>query len=334
MVREDELRRRKVDKEQELQITKSAYKVIEEESKKYEYNNRHQYETGGILIGALKKQIVVKASKPGERATLGCTHYTNDSYHDNEILKEAIDEFKGRIKLVGYWHKHPDSMSRPSTIDLHTAQHIVERNESTDKRPVFFIITNVVKDEVKLYGYSLKRGQKEFSCVTVRIIEDDSEEVQNALCHEPVIIQSRKMDFWNDLDFQSYLTKVGNKRIKEEVNELQSNGYVVKVFMKEQLLLVIRMEKTTLLCVLPPEYPLNPPRLFENHAKEKAEIQYCVRFWNSTCRIVDIIRSFEVVKTAKRRNNESDHFETNHGLLKFFQKIREAVKSIWLHKKN
>jgi integrative and conjugative element protein (TIGR02256 family) len=304
---------------QKLKITRSAYSVIKRES------FAHNTETGGLLIGTLNEPIVVKASHAGVNAKVTAISYSNDVPYDNHILQETIEKSNGKCKKIGYWHLHPAGCTHPSLGDLHQARQIVQRNERDgDMRPVFFVIANV-NGEVRLFGYSLKPGQKNFEQVAIDIINDDSKEIENALRSEPAVIQPREMDFWKD-HFQFYLTPNGYERLKEEVDYLKQAGYDVNVYTRKQLCLKIKKEET-ILCYLPPEYPLNPPRLF----KDDREIRYCMPIWNSSYRIIDILNRLNRLKHLKRRFYESHNSKTNFRWPGFAKQIRNTIKSIWNH---
>jgi integrative and conjugative element protein (TIGR02256 family) len=304
---------------QKLKITKSAYRFIKKES------FTHDTETGGLLIGTLNNPIVIKASRAGVNAKVTAVSYSNDTQYDNQVLQQAIKKSNGKCKKIGYWHLHPAGCTHPSLGDLHQARKIVKGNEDDgDTRPVFFVIANV-DGEVRLFGYSLKPGQKNFGQVAIEIINDDSKEIENALHREPTVIQPREMDFWKD-HFQFYLTPNGYKRLKEEVDCLKQAGYDVNIYTRKQLCLKIKKEEI-ILCYLPPEYPLNPPRLFRGNR----EIRYCIPIWNSSYRIIDILNRLNRLKHLKRRLYESHNSKTNIGWTGFARNIRNTIKSIWNH---
>ena len=292
-----------------LKITESAYKVIKEESLKY------KTETGGLLIGTLKRPIVIKTSQAGPQAQVSNISYANDTEYDNQILQQAIKESKGKLKLIGYWHKHIIGLIHPSPGDFDQACEIVKRNEREgDNRPVYFIITNV-KEEVELYCYSLTPNQKDFSQLMIEIISDNAKEVEEAMQIEPIVIQPQEMDYWKG-NFQFYMTKYGYDRLKQEINSLVQLGYKVRVYATEQL--CIKLEKDeTILCYTPPEYPLNPPRFF----KGNREIQYRLPIWNSTFKIADILKRTKNFTKSKRRQYESDNTKTNIERATIDQKI-------------
>ena len=303
---------------QVLRITKSASRYIEKESKKC------CSETGGILIGTLQSPVVVKATRAGRYAKKTFGSYTNDADYDNRILQRAIMHSNGKLKLVGYWHKHPGNMSSPSSIDLATAKAIIGRNEQSDQRPVFFVITNVVNHKVEFHGYSMKANQKNFIQAKAEIIRDKAKEVRKALSLEPVIVQLQEMNFWHDCDFQFHLTKVGYERLKKEVDELTSDGYRVKAYTKDYVYLVIAKEET-IVCLPPPEYPLNPPRFFRGDT----EIKYNLPIWNSSFRIIDILRILE----KQGGHCESHCSQARNKPHKIIKQLKRTIKSLRFNKR-
>lgn len=302
-----------------LKITRSAFGVIKRESL------THNTETGGLLIGTLNEPIVLKASRAGINAKTTTISYSNDTQYDNRALQQAIKKSNGKCKKIGYWHLHPTGCTHPSLGDLHQARQIVKGNEDDgDMRPVFFVIANV-DGEVRLFGYSLKPSQKNFGQVVIEIINDDSREIEKALRSEPAVIQPKNMDFWKD-HFQFYLTPNGYRRLKEEVDGLKQAGYDVNVYTRKQLCLKVQKEQV-ILCYLPPEYPLNPPRLFRGDR----ELRYCMPIWNSSYYIIDILNRLNRLKHLKRRFYESHNNKTNFRWAGFAEQIRNTIKSIWNH---
>jgi hypothetical protein len=301
-----------------LRITQSAYDLIKKESLAC------RTETGGLMIGTLKRAIVIRATSAGKHAGLSHTSYTNDKEHDNESIRKIIHEYGGRISVIGRWHKHPGTMSYPSLTDLATARMIKDRHEQEgDNNPDFFVITNVVGKDIKLYCYLLENNN--FVQVSTKIVKNESRMIRKALDSEPVCIQPREMDFWDDTGFQFYRTKAGLERLRHEVKELRLHGYKVTVRARDQLCLIISKNTETLLCFPPPEYPLNPPRIY----KGNREILYGLPIWNSSIRIIDIINNI----IEKRRMHESHCHEKRFRLFAFFRKIIKASKSLWPFKK-
>ena len=307
---------------QVLKITRSAYRVIEQESIKAE---QKRTETGGLLIGTLKRLVVVKASRPGTAARVSSISYTGDSEYDNTILRRAIKEFNGRVKTVGYWHKHPGCMNGLSDGDLNQAHEIFRTNERAgDKRPVLFIVTNVIRNEVKLYCYYLAFDQKEFKRVSIKIVRDDSKDVKKALHQEPVVIQPSELNYWDSRDFQFYRTKSGYTRLKKEIDELKRHGYQVKVHAESQMYIVVKKDQT-IVCFPPPEYPLNPPRFFKNNV----EIKYQLLIWNSSFRIKDILNILE----KQGGYCEGHNTKTSTKMSKIIKRCKRTIKLLWPYKR-
>jgi integrative and conjugative element protein (TIGR02256 family) len=306
-----------------LKITKSAYQSIKSESLK------HATETGGILIGTLRHPVVIRASCAGSLADLSVCSYSNDAAHDSKHLQTAIRDYDGKVKLVGYWHKHPGNMSQLSAMDIETARGIIKRAEKQeDHRPVFFMITNVVGHDVKLYCYMLN-DRSGVTAVATKFINDGSPEVIKALNLEPAIVRQKKVNFWDDPGFQFYMTKTGSERLQQEVDELKSHGFSVKAYAREHVYLTISKYKETLICVLPPEYPLNPPRFFRG----KDEIDYQLPIWNSSMGIIDIVQRISRESMIARRDYESHNTQTGSRCRVFLGTIRKAFAHLWLGKK-
>ena len=315
--------RERLEVKMKLKITKGSYETIQEESLNTET------ETGGLLIGTLEVPIVIRASKPGTLANKSWACYTNDSDYDNLILAETIKEFGGKVKNIGHWHKHPGSMSELSSTDLATAQEIAQTNEHDgDRRPVFYIVTNVNSNGVKFYCYVLDPYIQKFEPVKMEVIDDNAEEVKKALSIEPIIIQPQEIDFWRNEDFQFYLTEVGFKRLKQEVDQLQTSGYDVKVHANGQLRLRIYKDGETIMCFPPPEYPLNPPRFF----RDNIELFYSLPIWNSSFRIADILETLDK-QDKEKRTHENHRTEASSRVLGLIKKLKRTIEPLWHDKK-
>lgn len=308
----------------DLKITKSAYQVIKDESL-----NSIDWESGGLMAGTMKKDhCVIKATRPSPSAVRTSASYTNDGKYDSEILKKLIAEYNGRIKLVGYWHKHPGSMSNPSTTDLKTARRFAAPlRESGDNRPLFFVISNVVGNDVLLYGYYLN-DRDEFVPVDMEIVDDNCEEVIDALKKESIVLQPEVLDYWSNPLFQFHRTITGIARLKQEVNTLTGLGYKVTVYDGKQIKIVIGSNDKTIICLPPNEYPLNPPRFYLSNS----EIQYDLPIWNSSFTIADLIKKLEPIR-PERRSNENHRRRTGTNLPKVFIDLARGLKFIWFNKK-
>jgi len=303
-----------------LTIMHGAYKLMENESL------THDTETGGSLVGTIRHPIVIRATRAGLKAVTSHVSYTNDADSDTKLLNQAIREHNGRVKLLGFWHKHPYGYDKPSGIDLKTAKRIVQRNaDSGDFRKHYFIITNV--NMCGLFShrcYVLKPGQENFEEMIYSLVQDDDEMIVRALEREPVIPMTRTMDYWNDDGFSFHLTPSGSERLYDEILELKKKGYRVRVYQGKRVQMLIE-GKVNIVCHLPPEYPLNPPRLY--HGID--EIPYPLHVWNSTLKIIDLVEKIQNNIGEKGRVYEINHNERKSKTIALLERIKQKIAHLW-----
>ncbi len=303
----------------ELLITRGVIRTIETEC----LRNPHT-ETGGMLLGTMERYIAISATTAGQDAVKTATSYFNDEKYDHHILQETVRKYDGHVKSIGFWHKHPAGLRHPSMGDLAEACRVVNSiSPEGDNRPVFFMIA-ILSRSLDLFAYVLNHNMIAFDEVRLRIIDDDAREVREALAQEPVIIQPHDLDFWGDPDFQWFQTNTGYARLKKDIDELTKRNYRARAFAGKMLYLTIEKDGKTITCITPPEYPLNPPRLFENNL----EIPIVLTSWNSTFMIVDVLTLLEKERNKERRNCEDNHSKTGH-LSRILNSIKKTVKSVW-----
>jgi integrative and conjugative element protein (TIGR02256 family) len=283
-------------------------------------------ETGGLLIGTLKNPVIFKATKAGINAIKSYASYTNDVDHDNAILKQSVDESGGRLKLLGFWHKHPLGFDKPSLIDLDVARRIIRQSvESGDSRKYYFIITNVVNGNSVNYNcFTLDTSQGSFYRIKYMVSYDNDPELREALKKEPLILTPRALDYWNDKEFSFHLSLYGNERLYDEIRDLKKNGYRVHVYQGKRVQMLIE-GKVNIICHMPPEYPLNPPRLFYGDY----EIPYPLHVWNSTLKIIDLLEKIQYNVGEKGRIHESNHNERKSKTIAFLERIMQKVAHLW-----
>lgn len=315
----------------QVKITRKAYQVICEES------FSKPTETGGEIIGTIKTPIVIAALTPGVNAELSYTSFKPDAEYDNQNLQRIIKQYEGRVKLLGYWHKHPGRLSTPSMGDCLQAKEIVkELSNENDNYPYYVFIANVIDNEVKIYAYSLQFNEKEFKRLKLVIIDDDSEEIQNALTNESATIIIQETDFWSDRNFQFYLTETGKTRLEKEIQEIQRH-YKVEVFRQKKskrLLIRITKDSISLTCVPPVEYPLNPPSFYNSNKI----LNLSPRYWNSDIKLLTLVESAfnqisqEANSSTKKEElkDESLYFEPfNKRIKKLANEIRQICRDFW-----
>lgn len=283
-------------------------------------------ETGGLLIGTLKNPVIFKATKAGINAIKSYASYTNDANHDNAILKQSVDESNGRLKLLGFWHKHPLGFDKPSIIDLDVARRIIRQSvESGDSRKYYFIITNVESGNSVNYNcFAMDTSKDSFYRIKHVVCCDNDPELPEVLKKEPSIPIPKVSNYWNDKEFSFHLTPNGSERLYNEIQGLKKKGYRVRVFQGKRVQMLIE-GKVNIVCHLPPEYPLNPPRLY--HGID--EIPYPLHIWNSTLKIIDLVEKIQDNVEETRRFHEINHNERNSKPIALLERLWQKIAHLW-----
>ncbi|HEX2913511.1 MAG TPA: Mov34/MPN/PAD-1 family protein [Chloroflexia bacterium] len=140
----------------------AAPEVIELMVSETLHYNRHNLETGGILIGKWldpETVFLVKATGSGPAAEHARYSFAIDTDHANSQLQETITRHPG-ADYIGEWHRHPGKLTRPSQGDLKTAQNLLADPTYPD-RLVNPILT-VQNGQVKINFYYLDRTLDDF----------------------------------------------------------------------------------------------------------------------------------------------------------------------------
>ena len=86
------------------------------------------YETGGVIAGegdiAAGPVFISKASGPGPRAMRSRFSFGRDTQYCQQLLDCWAANSNGKVDYLGEWHKHHESMPRPSTTDVLTCRRI------------------------------------------------------------------------------------------------------------------------------------------------------------------------------------------------------------------
>jgi len=279
----------------QIRITRAAFETMKAECL------RRSTETGGLLIGTVEVPTIIGTTVPGPRAEMSSGHFKADAEEDQRELDIAMRQYHGRVKNIGYWHRHLGNFSQPSCGDLAQARELVsELHGDAEESRVFVLIANVVNviggDQVMLYGYSLAKGETRFSPIQIVLVNNDSKEIRTALKREPAIIFPSDTDFWSDPEFQFYLTKKGKGRLEREVDGLARTGYSAQVKREKEtrkLFLDITKDGLSLRCFLPEEYPLNPPHVLWLPSGRQINRLDAIGGWNSDCSIATVIKEVE-----------------------------------------
>lgn len=107
--------------EQSLQcvvFTKRAFNAIVTET-----ISKHPIETGGIFLGYLLDNntwIVVENVAPGSKSTHQSAYFEYDADFVTYLANVLANQYKGKLRILGLWHRHPGSMDVFSSTDDQT----------------------------------------------------------------------------------------------------------------------------------------------------------------------------------------------------------------------
>ena len=85
--------------------------------------SKHPIETGGILIGYVLDNgswIVVENVSPGFKSIHKTAYFEYDAQFVTYLANTLANQYKGNIKVLGLWHRHPGSMDIFSNTDVAT----------------------------------------------------------------------------------------------------------------------------------------------------------------------------------------------------------------------
>lgn len=256
--------------EQTLLITSSAAQDIMTAARQCDV------ETGGILAGLPHAMVVVAAGKPGPGSVQAPTQFTSDPAEDKHCLYQAKEQLGRAITAVGWWHKHPGKFSRPSSPDVSQAHCLAL--EYGDGIPVLVGIVNRERSPTRTKTFLAMYGvDRDGTLKTVpwEQVNDNHPSIQEALRKAPCQPEVCSEGYWDRDDFVFYQNPVGRKRITQELAQLKQAGWSVTTSRRKQdrllMITAVRSDiKSTL--ILPPEYPLNPPLIYQHNKPVYPEI--------------------------------------------------------------
>ena len=267
-------------------VTDSAYRAMIADAEAHP-----TVETGGILVGTGKQPVILGAGTGGENAVREPARFSSDLVHDRRFLDEVRSIWGESAVAIGYWHRHPNGMTRASSTDQDQASQL---NQAWDDGAIN-LVAIVTKSgfKYKLYLYGIRRGENQLSPQAYRVVPDDADCVRNRLeqaVHYPPVCEDAS--YWMDAGFQSYETPIVRQRLSNDVAEIRRDFCADVVSYRgpdgRLLRLDIRMpDEETLTLIIPPEYPMNPPRVFVGGI----DVTHTTgaEYWNSTCRLTDLL---------------------------------------------
>lgn len=110
---------------QTVVFTKRAFNAIVTET-----ISKHPIETGGIFLGYLLDNdtwIVIENVSPGFKSTHRSAYFEYDTDFVTYLANVLANQYKGNLRILGLWHRHPGSMDIFSSTDEQT-----NRNYASD----------------------------------------------------------------------------------------------------------------------------------------------------------------------------------------------------------
>lgn len=110
---------------QTVVFTKRAFNAIVTET-----ISKHPIETGGIFLGYLLDNdtwIVIENVSPGFKSTHRSAYFEYDTDFVTYLANVLANQYKGNLRILGLWHRHPGNMDIFSSTDEQT-----NRNYASD----------------------------------------------------------------------------------------------------------------------------------------------------------------------------------------------------------
>lgn len=85
--------------------------------------SKHPIETGGVFLGYVLNNdtwIVVENIAPGMKSTHRYAYFEYDSEFVTYLANVIANQYKGNLRILGLWHRHPGSMDVFSNTDMNT----------------------------------------------------------------------------------------------------------------------------------------------------------------------------------------------------------------------
>ena len=283
--------------EKEILLTEYAARTIKAVSKDFDV------ETGGVLAGFLNDPIIILgAGLPGADAIHRPLSFTSDPNADENCLSEYRKKYGPSVDACGWYHKHT-SLQTPSAGDR--LQAINLKKDFGDGKPTVMGIVStgfVVEPKLTLRFFGLDDNDEiiEFRS---KIIPDESPAISEAIDNMPIRPDFDDCNFWEEDDFQFHKNNIGRKRICREIRDLKKLGLQVTVGRcktDQTLVLYVGNNSRRFQLTMPPEYPLNPPRIQDCQGIRLVGLR-AIREWNSQETLSDLmVEAFKASQYSKR----------------------------------
>jgi proteasome lid subunit RPN8/RPN11 len=272
-------------------------------------------ETGGVMVGIADPPVIVSAGAGGEKAIRRATMFKGDTDADLRCLTQVRERFGEQCVVVGDYHKHPNGMSGFSGVDLRQAQELADEYADGKVFLVGIFAEGCPDPQPNLFLYGIHSNDKQLKPVEYEIVSDDDPRVLEVLRTAAVVPSVRDTDFWHDAEFRFYENSIGRARINDDLDDLRQHGWAVQVSRVKSdnsLRVSVQVPEELIELRLPPEYPLNPPRVFLS-ADELTGLQDVMN-WNSERSLTAIVaQGLEIASCPRCRRRHLANQEGGAG---------------------
>ncbi len=117
----------KMNKIQTVVFTQRAFNAIVTET-----ISKHPIETGGIFLGYILDNgtwIVVENIAPGFKSTHQAAYFEYDKDFVTYLANVIANQYKGNLRILGLWHRHPGDFDKFSSTDDETNRNYANDSE-------------------------------------------------------------------------------------------------------------------------------------------------------------------------------------------------------------
>lgn len=292
---------------QTVLFSSSALQVIYSECQIYGAAGE---ETGGVLVGRRldsQRILIIAATGPGPKADHRHHTFAPDTTYLNNELERLRGQYSG-TDFVGFWHKHPPALDRPSAGDEKQAWEVVHDPDFKTEEFVLAIVVQPnrqisLKPEVKPYYYDreLLGRSAEPSLMMLREVREG--EARRLLCEV-----DKSQSWYDDPAFQ--------KRLEEEIEQLSDRYQLHISKLPEQNQVVITAEwrqdpNIRIYFVCKEGYPnAGSPEVFAGVEQEQAVDSRRLALWHPEHYLAqiadDIVSSIQSRRQTARRPDRTD----------------------------
>jgi integrative and conjugative element protein (TIGR02256 family) len=150
-------------------FTKEVVKTFES----YKQINKHQHESGGILLGKVYKDFILvdSVSEPSSEDKSGRFYFFRNVEKAQRIIEDAWNNSQGERIYLGEWHTHPETNPTPSTDDRKLLNNLFKDT----RMEIDFLLMTIIGQNDNYVGVQ-RKGKKIFESLP-RVTSTDGIEI-------------------------------------------------------------------------------------------------------------------------------------------------------------